>query len=177
MSIRNKYHRRQLLSKNGFTLIELVVVISLISLLLFFSMPRFEVMQLNDTSRKASQWIIANIRYLKEHSLRDRKPYIMHIGIDTGRLWITDPSMTEENRQQAAQSAFTLPPDIRILDVEYPELGKLSMGRADIHFTEKGYSDKAMIHIAYDDQKQRSFLIEPFLPEVKIYETYQELSE
>ena len=163
--------------QSGFTLIELVVVLSLISVMLFFSIPRFGALRVNDPSREASQWIMANVRLLKERSLRERKSYMLHVGIDTGRLWTTDLSVPEEDRQQTATSEFILSPEIRILDVEYPQRGILSTGRADIHFSEQGYSDKAVIHLVQDHGQPRSFFIEPFLPEVKIYDRYKGISE
>jgi prepilin-type N-terminal cleavage/methylation domain-containing protein len=177
MPTQKKRHRRHLRPANGFTLIELVVVLSLISVLLFFSIPRFGALQLNDPSREASQWIVANVRSLKERSLRDNKDYMLHVGIDTGRLWTTDLSIPEEDRQHAAQGGYELSPDVKILDVEYPRRGILSSGVADILFSAKGYSDKAVIHMEHGNREQRSFLIEPFLPEVKVLDGYRGLSE
>ena len=65
------------------------------------------------------------------------------------------------------------PDDIQVLDVEYPGEEIISEGRADIHFYKRGYSDKAMIHVENNDNEQLSFLIEPFLSKVKVYEKYE----
>lgn len=89
-------------------------------------------------------------------------------------MWVTDELMSEEEMQNAEQQGFELPDDINLLDVEYPGKDKMLFGRADIYFYKKGYSDKALIHIEDSSNKQLSFLIEPFLSKVELYEKYVE---
>lgn len=158
---------------NGFTLIELIVVISLISLMLFFAIPRFKNSVLSDNTKKVSRWIMTKVLTLKERAVRDQKLYILHVNLDSNRLWMTNELMSEQELQNAAQNAYELPDDIQVLDVEYPDEEIISEGRADIHFYKRGYSDKAMIHVENNDNEQLSFLIEPFLSRVKVYEKYE----
>jgi len=155
----------------GFTLIELMVVISLISIMLFFSMPRFQNTIMTDSKRSTARWIIGKVRILKERSARNQKLYILHVNMDTNRLWTSNGAMSEEDLQSAQQKGYEIPGDLKVQNVEYPEKGIISFGQADICFYSKGYSDKALIHIQDDDGKM-SFLIEPFLPKVKMYEKY-----
>jgi hypothetical protein len=51
------------------------------------------------------------------------------------------------------------------------------VGQADIYFNEKGYSDKAIIHLKNDDNEKFSFLIEPFLLRVRLYNGYTEFED
>jgi len=162
---------------NGFTLIELIVVISLISLMLFFAIPRFQNSVLSDNTKKVSRWIIAKVHALKERAVRDQKLYALHVSLDSNRLWTTNEFMSEQELQNAAQNAYELPDDIKVLDVEYPDEEIISVGRADIYFYKRGYSDKAMIHIENNDNEQLSFLIEPFLSRVRMYETYVDFED
>lgn len=156
----------------GFTLIELIVVISLISIMLFFSIPRFQNTFLSDNTKKTSRWIIGKVRALKEVAVQDQKLYILHVNMDTNSLWVSNDSMSEKEIQNANQEEFILPDDVKVLDVEFPEKGKISSGLADIFFYKNNYSDKALIHIEDSDNQQLSFLIEPFLTKVKMYEKY-----
>lgn len=158
---------------NGFTLIELIVVISLISLTLFFAIPRFKDSVLSDNTKKVSRWIITKVLTLKKRAVRDQKLYILHVNLDSNRLWMTDELMSEQEVQNAAQDAYELPDDIQVLDVEFPGEEIISEGRAYIYFYKRGYSDKAMIHVENNDNEQLSFLIEPFLTRVKVYEKYE----
>ena len=156
----------------GFTLIELIVVITLISLMLFFAIPRFQVDVLSDNTNKASRWIMLKVHSLKEKAVREQKLYVLHISLDSNRLWITSEIMSQEEIQAAEANGYELSDDINLLDVEYPDEEKISVGRADIYFYKKGYSDKAIIHISNDDNERRSFLIEPFLSHVRLYDKY-----
>ena len=156
----------------GFTLIELIVVITLISLMLFFAIPRFQVDVLSDNTNKVSRWIMVKVHSLKEKAVREQKLYVLHISLDSNRLWVTSEIMSQEELQAAEANGYELSNDINLLDVEYPDEEKISVGRADIYFYKKGYSDKAIIHISNDDNERRSFLIEPFLSRVRLYNKY-----
>lgn len=161
----------------GFTLIELIVVISLISIMLFFAVPRFQSNVLSDNTKEVSRWILLKIPYIKESAAREQRRYILHVSLDSNKLWITHDAMLEEALQSAETNAYKLPEDIKLLDVEYPDQGKISVGQADIYFNEKGYSDKAIIHLENDDNEKFSFLIEPFLLRVRLYNNYAEFKD
>ena len=156
----------------GFTLIELVVVVALISIMLFLAIPRFQSDFLTNSSKKVSRWILYKVPSLKENAFRNQKRYVLHVGIDSEKMWITHDGMSDEELQDAEMDAFKIPGDITIQDVEFPDEQIISGGRGDIYFYEKGYSDKAIIHMVNDDDRRLSFLIEPFLPRVYVYNTY-----
>ncbi|MBW2603136.1 MAG: prepilin-type N-terminal cleavage/methylation domain-containing protein [Deltaproteobacteria bacterium] len=161
----------------GFTLIELIVVISLISIMLFFAIPRFQSNVLSDSTKEVSRWILLKIPYTKERAAREQKRYILHVSLDSNRLWITHEAMSREALESAKTNGYKLPEDIKLLDVEYPDQEKISVGQADIYFNEKGYSDKAIIHLENDDDEKISFLIEPFLLRVRLYNSYAEFGD
>jgi prepilin-type N-terminal cleavage/methylation domain-containing protein len=161
----------------GFTLIELIVVISLISIMLFFAVPRFQGNVLSDNTKEVSRWMLLKIPYLKERAAREQKRYILHVGLDSNKLWITHEAMDQEALQSSETNGYNLPEDIKLLDVEYPDQEKISVGQADIYFNEKGYSDKAIIHFENDDDEKFSFLIEPFLLRVRLYNSYAEFED
>jgi prepilin-type N-terminal cleavage/methylation domain-containing protein len=156
---------------SGFTLIELIVVISLIGLMLFFSLPRLQNNPFLDDSKKSSRWLIGKVRTLKENAIRDQKRYTLHFDLDGGRMWETNESMSQEELELAVLNSFELPEDVRIMDVEYPSKGKISSGQVEIAFYKAGYTDKALVHIQ-EGERYLSFLIEPFLPKVQFFETY-----
>ena len=155
----------------GYTLMELLVVIALMGIMIGFSVPRLHDMLYLDDTRKASRWIIGKVHALREAAIQKQKQYILHIDPGTNRIWDTEESMSEEDRDEAALNAKVLPGDIEIIDVEFPIGGKVGTGRADITFYKSGYSDKALIHIQ-DDDEQMSFLIEPFLTKVRLFDKY-----
>jgi len=154
----------------GFTLLELIVVISLLGIMLVLTVPRFHETLFLDESKTSSRWIIGKIQALKEAAVRNQKNYTLHIDLDSDRFWETDESMSPETTEAAAVNAEPLPGGLRITDIEYPVRGKINSGQADIEFYKNGYSDKVFIHLQ-DGETQVSYLIEPFLSEVSRYET------
>jgi prepilin-type N-terminal cleavage/methylation domain-containing protein len=156
---------------SGFTLIELIVVISLIGLMLFFSLPRLQINPFVDESKKSTRWLIVEIRALKESAVQDQKQYVLHFDLDTGRMWETNESMSQEEIESAVLNSHDLPADVRIIDIEYPEKGKISSGQTKITFSKAGYTDKALVHIQEND-RQLSLLLEPFLPTVQFFDKY-----
>ncbi len=162
---------------NGFTLIELIVVLSLISIIIFVSVPRFHNETLPDNTKKLSRWIMLTSQSLKEKTFCNQKLYTMHVDMETRRLWVTDGSMSEDEVLKAGQKGFLIPDDVEVLDVEFPGNNKIISGLANINFYANGYSDMALIHIKDNDDNQLSLLIEPFLSKVKLHEKYSGLED
>ncbi|MBW2564350.1 MAG: type II secretion system protein [Deltaproteobacteria bacterium] len=162
---------------SGFTLIEITVVISLISIMFFFTVPRFRNAVLTDSVNDTSRWIIGKVRVLKEYSTTKQKLTILHINMDSNKMWVSDETMTQEDLEKAHEKGFEIPEDVKVINVEYPQKGIVSAGQADICFYRAGYSDKVLIHIQGDDERKLSFLIEPFLPKVKLYEKYVDFED
>ena len=156
---------------HGFTLLELIVVISLLGIMLVLSVPRFHETLFLDESKTNSRWIIGKIQALKEAAVRNQKNYTLHIDLDSERFWETDESMSPEAIENAALNAASLPSGLKITDIEYPMRGKINSGQADIIFYKNGYSDKVLIHLQ-EGESPVSYLVEPFLSDVSRYETY-----
>jgi general secretion pathway protein H len=155
----------------GFTLLELIVVISLLGIMLIFTVPRFHETLFLDESKTGSRWIIGKIQTLKEAALRNQKEYSLHIDLDTEKFWETSAAMSAEELENAALNASSLPSGLKIADIEYPIRGKINSGQVDIRFYKNGTSDKVLIHLQ-DGDNYVSYLIEPFLSEVTRYEMY-----
>lgn len=161
----------------GFTLIELIVVIALISLFLSFTIPRFRETLLTNESQKNYRWILGTIRELKRRAVEENRGFALHVDVNTRTFWITDESMSDESRLLAGQDGYVLTESLSVLDVEFPHKEKVTSGRADIFFYKAGYSDKALIHLESKDTGRLSFLVEPFLTTVKLYPHYAGFDE
>ncbi len=145
---------------------------ALISILLFFSLPRFGGSVVQDNSRKAVRWVIYTATILRQDAVKNRKIYTLHVELGRGSMWISQASMNDEEMENARRQEYTFPAHMEIMDVEYPDGEKVSDGRADVRFYPKGYSDRTVIHIRTKDDEQISLMFEPFLPNIKVYDTY-----
>ena len=161
----------------GFTLIELIIVISLISIMLFFAVPKFQTGLFVNNMDKTLRWIILKTQSIREDAVFEQKLCVLHINLDSGFLWITDELMKIEAQKKAKEKGFRLFDDVKIDDVEYPNNLKISTGTADIYFYKKGYSDNALIHLEDSENQRFTLHIRPFLTNNKLYENYFKFDE
>ncbi len=166
-------------SNQGFTLLELVIVIALMGLVMFFTLPNFEgSISFNETDR-FSRWLIMNVLSLKEKSVSEQKTYAMVFDLDDRTIQKVDDTIKKEEDEfgiddDTRPGAYEWPEEIRIIDIQYPKKGKVTFGKTKIRFHAGGYSDKALIHVEDEDFRQITFIIEPFLSDVKRVESYIE---
>ncbi len=160
----------------GFTLIEIVTVLALISITLLIAVPRIPNTLFTDETKKASRWIITKVQVLKDRAAREQKRYVLHIDMSGKKMWISNDGMSDEERLAAERNGFKLPPNMRIRDVEFPDNKIISFGQTEISFYSRGYSDQAVIHLE-NKGEQISFRIEPFLSTVKLFDDYVSLQD
>lgn len=146
----------------GFTLIELIVVISIISFLLFFSLPSLSRISLFQENKSTVQDLAELVSELKKKALQSGVDHQMHIDISQGRVWTTDDTMDDAARENALVKAPLLSSDISVQDVQFQTLTIASGGVGIIRFSKQGYSDFAQIHLL-DNDKPMTVQIEPFL--------------
>lgn len=163
---------RPVTNRQAFTLIELIVVISLIGTMLFFAVPRLQQSMFANETKKVSRWILLNVSALKDKAFKTQQRHVLHVDMVENRFWISHAAMTEKLLARAEKDGFSLPEGFRLLDVEFPGDRRVSGDTAAINFYPKGYSDRAIIHLADDNNRRRSYLVEPFLPRAKLKHKY-----
>ena len=163
--------RLSLCNSSGFTLIELIVVIALLGIVLFVAIPRIEGNPFLDDTKESSRWLINKVRAIRESAVRDQKDYVLHIDLDTNRVWDTEVGIDEDAAEKAALSAHSLPDGFRIADVQYPRQEPQTNGQAEIKFYRSGVTDKALIHVQ-DSDSHLTFFIETFLTDVRLLASY-----
>lgn len=146
------------------------MVIALISLMLSFALPRFSSDLFADDADAGSRRILLTVKTLKERAFLEQATYILNLDLDDGRLWLSRPEMSDEEREAAAVQAYRLPAALRIVEVAYPRREPVSAGLADIWFFRTGVSEKAIIRTETPGGR-RDFVIEPFLPDVALIDT------
>jgi prepilin-type N-terminal cleavage/methylation domain-containing protein len=166
---------KRFVKKNrAFTLIEVIVVMALMSILLYFAIPRLDIDMFSNDDRDVSTWLIVTVKSLKETSQQEGIQRALCVDLDNNMMWsgVKSDSLTQEAPPKENQ--YKMPEGIALLDVEFPGIQQKSSGIVEIYFYPKGYSDKAIIHIRDKNHNRHSFVIEPFLTEVKIYDRYIE---
>jgi len=138
--------------------------------MLFVTVPRLPNNPFVDEKRKTSTWLMGKIQALKNEAVLQARDHFLHIDLESGRLWSTHVSMNADELAGARQAGTVLPEGARVQGVAFPESEPQTTGQVDIRFSRKGYAQMALIHTVFSDDTQRWFLVEPFLPGVKLYE-------
>jgi prepilin-type N-terminal cleavage/methylation domain-containing protein len=159
-------------SSAGFTLIELMVVMLLITILLAVAIPRFGANPFQEPVKKASRWTINTVRDLRGAAVQQHKQQSLVLDLNRHRMWAVHEEMDEEARIQAAEAAYKLPAALRIASVQFPDKERFSAGTVEIHFYPAGHSDKAVIHLETDNAERYSWVLEPLLPKVRVHEDW-----
>ncbi|MCP4366817.1 MAG: prepilin-type N-terminal cleavage/methylation domain-containing protein [Deltaproteobacteria bacterium] len=152
---------------SGFTLIELIVVISIASLLLLFSFPMFKDINLFSNPVGQVGDIARLINDLKTRAVEQNVDFMLHLDSGSGMIWVTDSTMDDEERVTAKQKNVPLSEKITLLDVEFPGITETGSREHRIRFLKQGYSDFALIHIIADEQ-DITIKMEPFLARIQL---------
>ncbi len=160
--------------QNGFTLIELVVVVTLIVMMIGLTMPQIRNTLLTDSLKRTALRLVGLVKSLKDEAVREQRTYGLHLDITRRRYWIGFDTMTEAEQTHAREDAQELPPDVQILDVWFMERGKVNEGETVILFFKKGYVQPAAIHLGDNDGRRFTILLNPFGGKVKVVEKYVE---
>jgi prepilin-type N-terminal cleavage/methylation domain-containing protein len=162
---------------HGFTFIELTVVIFLVGLALVLTVPRVRSSILADDLKKTVRRLVGTVRTLRNDAVRDQKVYGLHLDLETNRIWTESEGMTGEGQIEARDKAYEIPDGVRVVDVWRPSTGKQTAGETIIRFSKKGYIEQSVIHLADDDGRYFTLMLNPFLGRVQILEKYVDFQE
>ena len=168
----SRYRKTVIRNHEGFTLIELVVVVTLIVMMIGLTMPQIRNTLLSDNLKRIALRMAGLAKNLRDEAVRERKTYGLHLDMVRQQYWIGFAAMTEEDQALAQENAEKLPSDVQILDVWFKEEGKVSEGEAVILFFKKGYVQPSVIHLGDDDGRRFTVVLSPFGGKVKILEKY-----
>ncbi len=155
----------------GFTLVELIVVISIMAGLLVLSFPVIRSFtQKDDPGRQINQLMVL-AEDLKARAVTDGKDYFLYLDAATGKAFVSDVPVDEYSFRNAGAKEMVFGPDLRLKDVEFPGIAPEDTHLYRICFHSQGYSDFALIHLEKED-KPLTIKIEPFLSGVILLERF-----
>jgi general secretion pathway protein H len=163
--------------RTGFTLIEMIVVIvvlSLVTLLVWPLLPSTDATSL----RQSARTLATVIRYLGDTSVTTKTAYRMECGLTDGTVTvekIVDGKATSPD--DPFFSRKILAEGVTIEDVEIPRLGKLTEGTVDIDFGVAGLGEFTIIHLKGANKGHYTLTAYPEGGRVQIAEGYQEMAK
>lgn len=154
---------RRSMPSAGFTLLELIVVILLLTILLGFAIPAFQAGATGAHDRVARELLHA-VKKLKIAALSRQSIHKLHLDLDQNRIWVTREDKVAAEAMPPRQSARALPDDIRVAHVRFADNREIRSGVATITFFPQGYSDRAAIRLTDGGDEPVDLVIEAFLP-------------
>jgi prepilin-type N-terminal cleavage/methylation domain-containing protein len=164
-------------TQDGFSLVELSIVLLLLSFLLLLSIPRFGAVLVGQRLNSTGHLITGMVRYLYDQSSAKKRLYRLNYHLKDGEIWVTFPNDEGEFIEDQA-STFTrrrkLPTGIQFEDI-VTAAAKVQEGQAYTQFFPTGLVDRTIVHLRADDGSQLSVLIHPLSGRVSIEPGYREL--
>lgn len=161
----------------GFTLIELAMVILLAGFMLTITLPRLQNLALGDNLKTVLRTLTSTINEIKYQAIKDNQTYYLKFDFNTRKFWAESPNLTEEERINARENSITLPSDVNVTDVEFKDGPAISTGEVSIGVNKKGYIDPSVIHLSSNDGRRFTFVLRPFLASVNVLETYVNIED
>lgn len=163
------------LNKNGYTLIELAVVVFLLGLMVYISVPKIRDTMSKDGVKSTVRRIVGVTRELRATAVRENVDYALHLDLYNNAFWTYSADMTPEKLDQRKKNAFHFPEGVRITDVSQFGLEKKADGEVDIKLFKQGYVQPTIVHLARAEQNF-TIVFSPFLNNIKVYDKYVEVT-
>lgn len=149
----------------GFTLLELIVVMLLLTILLGFAIPAFQGNALSGSPEGAARQLVSAVNRLKIAAMERQSTHTLHVDLDRGRLWVTrEGEKTEEEEGAPPPVEWAVPAEWRIARVRLPGDREIRAGLLTLGFYPQGYSDRAVVELIGDGGRSVDLVIEAFLP-------------
>ncbi len=166
-------------SYEGFTLIELSVVIFLIGLIFFTVMPRLGNFLFHSDLKSVARSLKATVHVLRSKSIVTHKNTVLHFDIDKGVYWGAYADIGKESEISSDTSDTSplvtprkLPQGIKFLDATNINSPKKRSGLLSSSFNPKGVIEETVLHLADRDEKVITIIINAYTGRFLIYNEY-----
>jgi prepilin-type N-terminal cleavage/methylation domain-containing protein len=156
-------------SKQGFTLLELLIVCLLISISLAFAIPTLRNTLVTDELASGSRKVISLIKSCRTRATSQHKAFFIFYDVSERKFWYQ--AAETENERNIAPPSITLPPGIQIRKVTQANTSTSKNAKQNsIWISKQGYMDKTAIELIDKNNQSISLLISAFLPTIKVIE-------
>lgn len=174
----NKDRPRKILENpGGFTLIELSMVIFLIGMIVSLVLPQIRDAALSDTLKNTAMVLTSTVEEIRYQAVKDNVEGFLKFDFEEKKFWADLPWITDEERNVAETLSFSLPSDIRVMDISFKDGSVYTSEEVSITFSGEGYITPAIIHLASEDGRRFSFILRPFLGDASVIEEYIEIDD
>jgi len=163
------------MSRSGFTLIEIAVVLAIIGMVMALVIPRLPSSD-SENLKTSARTLAATMRYMQDRAATARTTYFLRMepGTDTVKVLEAAADGTEKEPDDVLLQKHPVKEGIQVADVVTPRLGKLTDGQFRLEVGVGGLRDVVTIHLRSPDGVFWTVMAFPSSRKVKVYEGYQE---
>lgn len=166
--------------KQGFTLLELIIVMVLISLTASFAVPKIRSSFYRDELSATAQGFVSLVTETAQKARAENTPFILRFHPDTKTfvaLPVTTVPKTREEEQDKGYLRITLDDSISFTGGENQQDEDDQQGMNEIRFTSRGYTRKAVVYFENESGDQLSVILSPFLGVARILDGHVSLAD
>jgi prepilin-type N-terminal cleavage/methylation domain-containing protein len=160
----------------GFTLIELTVVLFLIGLLFFTAMPKVGNFLFQTDLKSVARSLKAAVHLLRSKSIATHKYTVLHFDLDKGLFWGTYETGEEGSETPLEHppliSPRRIPEGIKLLDAYNMNSEKMRFGLFKSTFNPKGVLEETVLHLADSHDRVLTVIINAYTGRFLIYDEY-----
>jgi general secretion pathway protein H len=163
------------MNRNGFTLIEIAVVLAIIGMVMMLVIPRLPSSE-HENLKTSARTLAATLRYMQERAATIGTPYYLQIepGTDSVKVLQDAADGSKKGAEDPLLQQRPVKEGVVVVDVVIPRLGKVSEGQVRLDVGVGGIRDFAAIHLRSPDGTFWTVMAFPAGGKVKIYQGYQE---
>ena len=160
----------------GFTLLELLVVITLISLVTAITIPSIRTTLFSDQLKASARRLVGFINEVSQEAISSQVEHQVNFGLNKNEIWV-GTGAAEDEEDQVGQKRFKVPEQVKITEVVSVSSGNNAEGTVKLYFSKKGYVDKSAIHLRSDDGREMTIVLSPFMGATRIIDSYVSLDD
>ncbi|MCG8615535.1 MAG: prepilin-type N-terminal cleavage/methylation domain-containing protein [Desulfobacterales bacterium] len=164
------------IKNSGFSFVELMVVLFILSTLAFITVPYFAAPGTGDHSEEAGpETLAALMADLKQTAVKEGRDYLLHLDSIGDRVWVVPAApggLAETERELEAEEGRG--PALKGLSLESVEVtNRPESNPSDtvIRFFSRGYSEAALIRLQ-EEGSPVTLKLHPFLPTPEVIRGY-----
>lgn len=163
-------------SYRGFTLLELLVVIVLISLVTSFAIPTIRTNLYSDPLRATARRLVGLMTEVSQEAVSNQSEFVIHFDLEHNQIWAV-PASSGSNDEALKEIRLNIPESITVVDVSSFHGGKTLDDTVKLAVSKKGYVDKTAIHLRSEDGRDMTVILSPFMGVTRVFDSYIDLED
>ncbi len=161
-------------NEQGFTLVELIVVMVLISLTAAFAMPQIRSTLFADELKSAARRFVGLVTETAQEARLRRSAVLVRFDKDEHRFTAA-PAQSNGEISEKKYSQVQLADSVEITDIEAAH--RETNPDLTILFDQRGYTDRTAVHFRQDNGDELTVMLSPFLGLARILEGHVSLDD